>query len=217
MIRTVALTTIGLSFGGLLLHLSGQNSAEEAPYVATIKTSFYHVDLSDREVLRNENTRVRARDRRGRTLDGPGSDDPEQVKESIIYDKPTGKRYAVNHHRRIVRLLNERSPLAALDVPDLSERQQQQTGMSSAIIRDVPCMRAPVRGLGPGGRIQEIGWSCVSRELGLLKVASDTRVSYGAETLRIVSALASIEMPADPNPDWFRVPPDYRMVQEREN
>lgn len=108
MTRTIALTVIGFGLGCLLVSVSGQNPAEAVPYAATIKTSFYHVDPSGKEILRNENTRVRARDRQGRTLDGPGSDDPEHVKASIIYDQFTGKRYAVNHHGRIVRLLSER-------------------------------------------------------------------------------------------------------------
>lgn len=217
--KTIVLMAVCLGVGSLMVRLLGQSPAADPslPYVATIKTSFYNVDASGKETLRNENTRVRARDRHGRTLDGPGSDDPEQVKESVIFDKPAGKRYGVNHHRRVVRLLSQGSPMPAPDLSTLSAQQQQQAGMSSTAIRGIPCLRAPVRGAGPGGKVQEIGWSCVSYELGFLKVASETKVSYGGETLRIVSELVSIETGTDPNPEWFRVPAEYQTVQGKDN
>lgn len=196
--------------------LGAQATASERPYIATLTTSVYAVGVDGTESLRTEGTRIQARDQQGRTYQGPGSNEPEHLRRALVFDRPAARLYSIHHQARVARLIEENASHHGPDVSKMTPQQREELAARATTIQGVPCVRLTARGPVADGKFGEIGWNCVSLELGNLKVSADLRMTINGETIHVVTQLVRIEMDGNPDPEWFRVPPDFRIVRGSE-
>jgi hypothetical protein len=209
--RSVGLTALcccGLFAAAAVLR-SQSTLESRRPYVAIAKTTIYTAEPGKPEVIKQIIRTTEARDSQGRRYTSAPAHIPSRFRYDWIRDVVAGRSYRVNRQQKVAYFTN----LDPTDSrPDLSRPDVLNSGMQVTEISGVQCVNGPLRRARPDGGSELLGTSCVSFELGVLKVHGDHWVNIGGENLHFVSELEDLQLDTEPPPDWFQIPGDFKLI-----
>lgn len=175
----------------------------EEPYIAEGRLRILLVEAGGETTERRSFPMVEARDRSGNRY---SAQERPQGKLVTLWLKQTGILYAIDYAQKTAHIMDRmQTPPGVRSGASASGASKQVAGL--------PCVPEAVFGLRDGKRVKT-GESCFAVEPEGLRLSSSAVWTSEGRTLRNEMEIVDFRRGAEPDPNWFKVPEDFRIIEK---
>lgn len=183
------------------------NQTGEEPYIADGTLTFQMVEPGGNAVEQRSFAIVVARNRAGSLY---RSQERSQGKLVTLWVKETGVLYSIDYARKTIEIM-DRMDIHPSD-PRISAKAAESSQGALKQVAGLACLPSPVFG-SRGGQRTRVGEKCYATDPAGLLLSSTSEYAMPGKTVREEMEITSVRRGMDPDPSWFEVPGDFRVVR----
>lgn len=204
--QTIMIQILYLS---ICLAVFGRELVAETPFTATSKLRIYRVLDNGTRQLEKESTLKEGRDALGNRYTNQIGYGKENIS---LWLKSSGDLYQIDPVRKTKHLVtNLSNPPGVIDV---SAPGTQAGVVRKDVYNGIPCLRLS-RLSGTGETKKEVGFTCVSQELGGLTVYMESPMNVNDANFVTIIDNLEIQLGVEPPAEWFQLPTHFVDVKPK--